>query len=106
MIVASAMIISFNSCNKDDSLPPPPRKPPITLYLTAYNSPHKFEKVIPPEYANYSVKVYLVTNSEDIPISQSIQYMNGWVVATITATDVTISYSGNSPYLNIKVVIE
>jgi len=108
MIIVKTLIIStLSSCNKSESLPPPPPKPSITLYLTAYHLPvNKFENVIPPGYANYSVKVYLVTNDKDIPIDQPIQYMNGWVGATISATDVTISYGGSAPYLNIKIVIE
>ena len=108
MIIVNLLTIStLNSCNKADSLPPPPPKPSITLYLTANHFPaSKFENVIPPGYANYSVKVYLVTNDKDIPINPTIQYMNGSVGATITATDVIISYGGSAPYLNIKIVIE
>jgi len=109
VIVNLVTILILNSCNKADSIPdpPPPPKPSITLYLTAYHFPaSKFENVIPPGYANYSVKVYLVTNDKDIPINPTIQYMNGSVGATITATDVIISYGGSAPYLNIKIVIE
>ena len=104
-IVSSLAVLTISSCNKDDSLPPPPRNPPITLYMTAFLS--SLNKIlIPSGYANYSVKVYLVTDSNDILINSSIYYVNGEVTATITATDVTISYGGSAPYLNIKVVIE
>jgi len=119
VIVNMITILTLNSCNKDDGLPEPNTNvttpnPSITLNLTAYHwefeangiSVNKFENVIPSGYANYSVKVYLITKDNDIQINPTIQYMNGWVGATITATDVIIFYGGSAPYLNIKIVIE
>jgi len=120
MIVASAMIISFNSCNKDDSLPIQSTSTstvssanPITINLTTENWEAKgngvfvniFSNIISLK-ANQSVNVYL--NGKEI--HERVQFMDGVVWASNTQTDVAITYRGNSetvpPRVAITVVIE
>ena len=119
MIVASAMIISFNSCNKDDSLPIQSTSTstvssanPITINLTTENWEAKgngvfvniFSNIISLK-ANQSVNVYL--NGKEI--HERVLFMDGVVWASNTQTDVTITYFGKlqtAPRLTITVVIE
>ena len=119
MIVASAMIISFNSCNKDDSLPiqstgtpTVSSADPITINLTTENWEAKgngvfvniFSNIISLK-ANQSVNVYL--NGKEI--HERVLYMDGVVWASNTQTDVAITYFGKlqtAPRLTITVVIE
>jgi hypothetical protein len=124
MIVASAMIISLNSCNKDDSLPIPntdtgtgssDNSNTIALVTNHWERMANgvlvslFPNVIPPRSANQSINVYLVSGDQVTPINQPITLMNGVLWATNTQTDLAISYRGNlqtAPILDIKVVIE
>ena len=119
MIVASAMIISFNSCNKDDSLPIQSTSTstvssanPITINLTTENWEAKgngvfvniFSNIISLK-ANQSVNVYL--NGKEI--HERVLFMDGVVWASNTQTDVTITYFGKlqtAPRLTITLVIE
>jgi len=121
MIVASAMIISLNSCNKDNSLPIQPPDPggnsssgPVTLILgtnyweTKANAVfvNTFSNIIPSGNTK-SINVSVVTNGNDVPIDQSISFMNGELWATHSQTDVAINYRGNfPPYMTIKIVID
>jgi len=120
MIVASAMIISLNSCKKDDSLPiqstgtpTVSSANPITINLTTENWEAKgngvfvdiFSNIISLK-ANQSVNVYL--NGKEI--HERVPFMDGVLWATNTQTDVAITYRGNSetvpPRVAITVVIE
>ena len=119
MIVASAMIISFNSCNKDDSLPIQSTSTstvssanPITINLTTENWEAKgngvfvniFSNIISLK-ANQSVNVYL--NGKEI--HERVLFMDGVVWASNTQTDVAITYFGKlqtAPRLTVTVVIE
>ena len=119
MIVASAMIISFNSCNKDDSLPIQSTSTstvssanPITINLTTENWEAKGNGVFVNIFsnimslkANQSVNVYL--NGKEI--HERVLFMDGVVWASNTQTDVAITYFGKlqtAPRLTITVVIE
>ena len=124
MVIASAMIISFNSCNKDDSLPihstgtgTGSSDNSSTIALTTNHWESKgngifvnvFSNILSTTNANQSLGIYVVTNGKDIPIDQPISFMNGQLWATHTVRDVIINFRGNlppSPYLNIKIVIQ
>ena len=119
MIVASAMIISLNSCKKDDSLPiqstgtpTVSSANPITINLTTENWEAKgngvfvniFSNIISLK-ANQSVNVYL--NGKEI--HERVLFMDGVVWASNTQTDVAITYFGKlqtAPRLTITAVIE
>jgi len=119
MIVASAMIISLNSCKKDDSLPiqstgtpTVSSANPITINLTTENWEAKGNGVFVNIFsnimslkANQSVNVYL--NGKEI--HERVLFMDGVVWASNTQTDVAITYFGKlqtAPRLTITVVIE
>ena len=119
VVVAGAMIISFTSCNKDDSLPiqstgtpTVSSANPITINLTTENWEAKgngvfvniFSNIISLK-ANQSVNVYL--NGKEI--HERVLFMDGVVWASNTQTDVAITYFGKlqtAPRLTITVVIE
>ena len=120
MIVACAMIISLNSCNKDDSLPiqstgtgTSSSNNSNAIDLTTNNWEAKgggiFVNIFPNVIslkANQSVNVYL--NGKEI--HERVPFMDGVLWATNTQTDVAITYRGNSetvpPRVAITVVIE
>ena len=118
MVIAGAMIISFNSCNKDDSIPVPggggggSSDNAITITLTTEHWEAKgngvFVNIFPNIMslkANQSVNVYL--NGKEI--HERVLFMDGVVWASNTQTDVAITYFGKlqtAPRLTITVVIE
>jgi len=119
MVIAGAMIISFNSCKKDDSLPiqstgtpTVSSADPITINLTTENWEAKGNGVFVNIFsnimslkANQSVNVYL--NGKEI--HERVLFMDGVVWASNTQTDVAITYFGKlqtAPRLTITVVIE
>jgi len=121
MIIVSTVIIStLNSCSKDAPLTDHntggTTMLPMTLTLTTNNWEQKangimvniFSNVLGGVHANYSIKVYLVTDGKDRQINQPISFMNGELWSTNTQTDVVINYRGNQhpSYLNIKVVLD
>jgi len=119
MVIAGAMIISFNSCKKYDSLPiqstgtpTVSSANPITINLTTENWEAKGNGVFVNIFsnimslkANQSVNVYL--NGKEI--HERVLFMDGVVWASNTQTDVAITYFGKlqtAPRLTITVVIE
>jgi hypothetical protein len=119
MVIAGAMIISFYSCKKDDSLPiqstgtpSVSSADPITINLTTENWEAKGNGVFVNIFsnimslkANQSVNVYL--NGKEI--HERVLFMDGVVWASNTQTDVAITYFGKlqtAPRLTITVVIE
>jgi hypothetical protein len=114
------MIISFSSCNKDDSLPiqstgtgTSSSNNSNAIDLTTNNWEAKgggiFVNIFPNVIslkANQSVNVYL--NGKEI--HERVPFMDGVLWATNTQTDVAITYRGNSetvpPRVAITVVIE
>ena len=119
MVIASAMIISFYSCNKDDSLPlqttstgtgSSGNSTTINLRTDHWEAKRNgilvnvFSNIIPSK-TNQSVNVYM----GEVQINERVPFMDGVLWATSTQTDVVITYRGNLqnlPSLNIKVVIE
>jgi hypothetical protein len=122
LIVSTVILASLNSCSKDDPIQSNGANGsasvhPLPLNLTTYRWEERgsgtfvntFKNVIPPQNANYWLKIYLVTNGTEILINRPIRFMDGAIWATSTPTDIEIVYRGNSEialHLNIKVVFE
>ena len=70
---------------------------------------HTFYNILSLDSGN-AVKVYLLTNGQEVPINHFIPFMGGQLSASYTTTDVKIVFniSGKLPFtfLNIKLVIE
>lgn len=135
MLTGALIIFNLSSCKKD-SLPPPPPSPshvqPFTIDLVADH----WVRSCDPQYSHYgecapehqiyvndfpglltmsnvtcgcAIKVYLITNGKEIQINNGITFMENKLWATVSQTDIQITYSSNASHLpfrslNIKLV--
>ena len=70
---------------------------------------HVFRNTIPQVYLNSDINIYVLTNSKEILINNSVSFMGGYLLASQSASDIRIAFRpltlGGKPfdYLNIKV---
>ena len=124
LFMATAILLMMSlvsSCAKEDNYvpgtPTNPSRQTMTLNLTTYHwvpdaegiFVNIFSNVIPANYTNPTVKVYLVQNGSETELSNFLPFGDGLLWATYTQTDIAINYRGshqNLSFLNIKAVIQ